>query len=59
MSDGLISSFGYDENALAGMIRSLNYRSTQKLADEIISFATSLTSGIAKDDMSVIVCKVR
>jgi len=58
-SDGLVSTFGYNEEYIRTIISDNTYHFPQKIADNILKTALDVTDGIAKDDISVIVCKVR
>ncbi len=58
-SDGLLSTFGYNEEYIRTLISNSDFRFPQKIADNILKCALDAAGGIAKDDISVIVCKLR
>ena len=58
-SDGIIGAFGYDEEYLKNLILKSTLRFPGKIAEEILNSALEMMGGEAKDDISVVVCKLR
>ncbi len=58
-SDGIVSSFDYDEEYIKNLILKTPHRFPQKIADEILNSALEVTGGEAEDDISVVVMKLR
>lgn len=58
MSDGFMDAFP-DEALLREVLEEHDYRSPQKIADELVREATDAYRGEAKDDITVLVIKVR
>jgi len=59
MSDGFVECFENDENMIAKAIMEHSYRNPQKIANELFDIAYERSKNILKDDVSIVVCKVR
>ncbi len=59
MSDGFFESVGNDETYVRSSLIKHSYRNPQKVADAIFNDALTMAGNVAKDDVSVMVVKVR
>lgn len=59
MSDGFLEAFMDDRDLIKEKIHNMEYRNPQKIADELFNEAYARSLGKLKDDISIIVVKVR
>jgi len=59
ISDGFLEAFADDRELIQEKIKLMEYRNPQKIADELFNEAYARSIGKLKDDVSIIVIKVR
>ena len=59
ISDGFLEAFSDDRELIKEKIKNMEYRNPQKIADELFNEAYARSLGKLKDDVSILVVKVR